>query len=184
MTADAWDRRYKRWVAASHVLAPSEDPWVVIAVQDLAITERYLLSIEEQVSADLRQGMMLREGQPNIRFSECQAHSKLWIMGLYEICRLLINDRKIGKSDCLRSVFDQLEAIRMPLAKHAPRKTTKEVHYPTPCVPLFGHELGWMVKDYKYKDMPSDVPEGTYAGRYISRRQISDLFLHSVDGEW
>lgn len=184
MTPDEWDYRHVRWVKASNQLAPKEDPWLVVAIQDLAWVERNLITQESEVSRALRAGESMKGLQPNTIFSEYQAHSKLWIMGLYEACRVMINDRNIPEAPSLKPLFEKLEAIRIPFAKHEPRKTRGEIYFPTPCTPLFGYELGWMVKDYKHKLVPSDAPKGAHVNFYASRRQLADEFLHSVDGEW
>lgn len=191
MIPNDWQDRHALWLQASDLLACEEDPSIRSAILDLSWAERSILAIERDVAEDLRpfqmKGPVERSSQAREHlektptFCECRAHSKLWIMGLYEVCRVI---RK--KQEPLKPLFDELEAVRIPFAKHEVRKIPlgkheggKRVlpHFPDLCIPLWGYELGWMVKDYKYDGISPDAQAGTFANFYASRRSFADRFL-------
>lgn len=182
MIPNEWEARHKLWEQASILLASEEDPWITSAILDLSWAERSILMIEKevaealgpfQVKAPVERSSQVREHLDKAPiFCECRAHSKLWIMGLYEVCRLI---RK--KRDPLKPLFDELEAARMPFAKHEVRKK-EEKYFPELCFPLWGNELGWMVKDYKHQNIPKgEAFARTHANFYVSRRNFADRFL-------
>lgn len=196
MIPNDWDGRHALWRKASELLVSEEDPWIPSAILDLSWAERSILVIEKEVAEVLRpfqkkppiertpQAMGDLEQSP--AFYECRALSKLWIMALYEVCRVMIEDVKLPAADPLKPLFDELAAVRMPFAKHEVRKIPlgkheggKRVlpHFPDLCIPLWGCELGWMVKDYKYDGISPDAPAGTFANFYVSRRSFADRFL-------
>ncbi|MFT9459477.1 MAG: hypothetical protein ABF611_07985 [Acetobacter orientalis] len=199
MIPNDWEDRHALWVQASDLLACEEDPWIPSAILDLSWAERSILVIEKEVAEVLRPfqkkppiertSQAMGDLEKSSAFSECRALSKLWIMGLYEVCRVMLKDVKLRAADPLKSLFDELAAVRMPFAKHEVRKILKckhedgkraLPHFPEPCIPLWGYELGWMVKDYNYDDISPDAPAGTYANFYVSRRCFSNKFLHSL----
>jgi hypothetical protein len=192
MIPNDWQDRHALWVQASDLLACEEDPSIRSAILDLSWAERSILAIERDVAEVLRpfQKKSLIERMPQARddlekkpaFIECRALSKLWIMGLYEVCRVMLNDIELPAAAPLKSLFDELEAVRMPFAKHQVRKISKGKHEdgkrvlphsPCPCIPLWGYELGWMVKDYNYDGVSPDA----YANFYASRRVFADKLL-------
>lgn len=196
MIPNDWDGRHALWRKASGLLVSEEDPWIPSAILDLSWAERSFLVIEKEVAEVLRpfqkkppiertsQAMDDLEKSP--AFCECRAMSKLWIMALYEVCRVMIRDAKLPAAKPLEILFDELDAVRMPFAKHEVRKIPlgkheggKRVlpHFPDLCIPLWGYELGWMVKDYKYDGISPDAPAGTFANFYVSRRSFADRFL-------
>lgn len=196
MIPNDWDGRHALWRKASGLLVSEEDPWIPSAILDLSWAERSILVIEKEVAEVLRpfqkkppiertsQAMGDLEKSP--AFCECRALSKLWIMALYEVCRVMIRDVKLPAAKPLEILFDELDAVRMPFAKHEVRKIPlgkheggKRVlpHFPDLCIPLWGYELGWMVKDYKYDGISPDAPAGTFANFYVSRRSFADRFL-------
>ncbi|MGO2958377.1 MAG: hypothetical protein ACTIDN_04990 [Acetobacter sp.] len=196
MIPNEWDNRHKLWERASVFLASDKDPWISSAILDLSWAERSIIAVEKDVATILRpfqkkppierspQAVSDLEKMP--AFSECRAHSKLWIMGLYEVCRVIIQDVKLPAAEPLKPLFDELAAVRVPFAKHEVRKIPvgkhedgKRVlpHFPDLCIPLWGYELGWMVKDYKYDGISPDAPAGTFANFYVSRLNFADKFL-------
>ena len=76
---------------------------------------------------------------------KCAAHSILWVFGLYEIVRVVM-DTNPSKFEALEELFQKLEILRMPLAKHEVKRTPKyrnTPHYPTGF--CFAEvSLGWM----------------------------------------
>ncbi|ASC05194.1 hypothetical protein [Acetobacter pasteurianus] len=189
MIPNEWEARHKLWEQASVLLASEEDPWISSAILDLSWAERSILAIEKDVAEVLRpfqkkapieRSSQAREHLEKMpEFCECRAHSKLWIMGLYEVCRVMLNERKLSAADPLKSLFEELKAVRMPFAKHEVRGK-KERYFPEPCTPLWGYELGWMVKDYKHNLIPPDAPAGLSAHSYMSRRYFSDKFFQCL----
>jgi hypothetical protein len=189
MIPNDWQDRHALWVRVSDLLACEEDPSIRSAILDLSWAERSILAIERDVAEVLRpfqkkppiersfQAMNDLEKMP--AFSECRALSKLWIMGLYEVCRVMLNDVKLPAATPLEPLFDELKAVRMPFAKHEVRGK-KERYFPEPCAPLWGCELGWMVKDYKRDCVSPDAQAGTYTNSYASRRSLADIFLRSL----
>ncbi len=186
MIPNDWQGRHALWLQASDLLACEEDPSIRSAILDLSWAERSILAIERDVAEVLSpfQKKPPIERTPQARehlektptFCECRAHSKLWIMGLYEVCRVMLNERNISAAAPLASLFEALKAIRMPFAKHEVRGK-KERYFPEPSAPLWGYELGWMVKDYKYDGISPDAQAGTFANFYVSRRSFADRFL-------
>jgi hypothetical protein len=74
---------------------------------------------------------------------ECAAHSILWVFGLYEIVRI-VKEANAFKFEGLKELFQKLEILRMPLAKHEVKSTRKyrsAPHYPTG---LWFAESGWV----------------------------------------
>lgn len=196
MIPNDWEDRHVLWVQASDLLACEEDPWIPSAILDLSWAERSILVIEKEVAEVLRpfqkkppieRTSQAMDGlEKSSAFYECRALSKLWIMGLYEVCRVMIRDVELPAAKPLELLFDELDAVRMPFAKHEVRKIPlgkheggKRVlpHFPDLCIPLWGCELGWMVKDYKHDCVSPDAPAGTYANFYVSRRGFADEFL-------
>ena len=186
MIPNDWQDRHKLWEQVSVLLSSEEDPWISSAILDLSWAERSILAIEKDVAEVLRpfqkkapierssQAMCVLEKSPS--FYECRALSKLWIMALYEVCRVMINDVKLPAAKPLELLFDELDAVRMPFAKHVVRRRDEQ-YFPEPCFPLLGNELGWMVKDYKYDGISPDAQAGTFANFYVSRRSFADRFL-------
>lgn len=196
MIPNDWQDRHALWVRVSDLLACEEDPSIRSAILDLSWAERSILTIERDVAEVLRPFQLKPpiERTPQARddlektpaFRECRALSKLWIMGLYEVCRVMLNDVKLPAATPLEPLFDELDAVRMPFAKHEVRKIPqgkhedgKRVlpHFPDLCIPLWEYELGWMVKDYKHNTISPEAQAGTYAHFYASRRNFADKFL-------
>ncbi|GCE83924.1 hypothetical protein [Komagataeibacter diospyri] len=180
MIHEEWEHRHKRWIQASRHLASEEDPWISSAILDLSWAEHIILALENEVTRTLRRPQDTASLNNTPTFSEYRAHSKLWIMGLYEVCRVLLKDLKMPVATPLEPLFEKLYAIRIPFAKHEVRGRT-ETYFPEPCMPLFGYELGWMVKDYKHKRVPQGSSSGTYVNFYVGRRALADEFLHSIE---
>lgn len=186
MIPNDWEDRHALWVQVSDLLACEEDPSIRSAILDLSWSERSILVIEKEVAEVLRPfqkkppiertSQVMDDLEKSSAFYECRALSKLWIMGLYEVCRVMLNERKLPDAAPLKPLLDELRAVRVPFAKHEV-KGKKERYFPEPCTPLWGCELGWMVKDYKHDCVSPDPPAGTYANFYVSRRDFADEFL-------
>lgn len=183
MVTDEWKHRHKLWEQASDLLACEEDPWIASAILDLSWAERSILVIEKEVAEVLspfqkkppieRTSQAMGDLEKSPAFCECRALSKLWIMALYEVCRVMIKDVKLPAAKPLEILFDELDAVRVPFAKHVVRRRDEQ-YFPEPCFPLFGNELGWMVKDYRHKAI---TPAGNHVNFYVSRRCFSNDFL-------
>jgi hypothetical protein len=80
--------------------------------------------------------------------SECSAHSVLWVFGLYEVLRT-IREAETPQIAPLTPLFQKLEALRMPLAKHEAKnfKGSAPSHYQTSCWDIENGHVGWSVYD-------------------------------------
>lgn len=103
----------------------------------------------------------------DLLLSECSAHSVLWVFGLYEVLRTIRASRAPQFSPLL-SVFQKLEALRMPLAKHEAKSHhgAAPSHYPTSCWDVDSGQVGWSFYDPRLGDM-----------RTLTRTSLADEFL-------
>src|SRR5271157_5402897 len=107
--------RKELWIRSALWLNFNEGPFIALSVQDLGYAERWLLEMEERIASVANAGGSSAEHENLIM--ECSAHSKLWILGLYEIVRLVRETNPL-KFEILKELFHELEILRMPLAKH------------------------------------------------------------------
>ncbi|WP_024342597.1 hypothetical protein [Bradyrhizobium japonicum] len=143
----AFSQRKRLWVYSSLWLNHVDCPYASLSVQTLGYAERLLLEMEAKLAALALDGKVKKER--DLLLSECSAHSVLWVFGLYEILRTL---RESGASQFagLQQLFQKLEILRMPLAKHE-AKSVKGVpspspsHYPTGCWDVETGQVGWQV---------------------------------------
>lgn len=124
-----------------------ERPTVVSSVQNLGYAERILLELETKI-AQLAQDQSMKNRCDRL-LMECSAHSELWILGLYEVLRT-IRETDIPRFGPLQPLFQKLEWLRMPIAKHELKKVKGKdtsVYYPTHFWnPETGHS-GWSTFD-------------------------------------
>ena len=101
---------------------------------------------------------------------ECTSHSILWVFGIYEIVRV-VKDTNPSKFELLKVLFQKLEILWMPLAKHEVKRTHKQ-HYPIGFwLPESGW-VGWRVFDPHAKAVQS-----------FTRTGIANEFLSITAGE-
>jgi hypothetical protein len=91
----------------------------------------------------------------------------LWVFGLYEVLRIV---REAGAPQFapLTPLFEKLEALRMPLAKHEAKKLKGSApsHYPTSCWDIENGHVGWSVYDPRLGAM-----------RILARTPLANEFL-------
>ena len=162
-----YGQRKKLWVNSSLWLGINERPYVSLAVQGLGYAERMLLDMEKRLVE-----MIARAEPRNARdrlLSECSSHSVLWVFGLYEVIRV-VKGAKTHHFEAMGDLFRRLEVLRMPLAKHEVKRTSRKdpplVHYPTSSWDPETGRVGWISID------PWD---GT--SRVATRHEFADEFL-------
>jgi hypothetical protein len=116
-----------------------------ISVQTLGYAERLLLDMEANLAVLARDTKAKKER--DLLLSECSAHSVLWVFGLYEILRT-VRESGAPQFAGLEPLFQKLEILRMPLAKHEAKNVKGSVppsHYPTGCWDVETGQVGWHV---------------------------------------
>jgi hypothetical protein len=132
------------WIRSGQWLSANEGPFLTLSVQDLGYAERCLLEMEQRIA-----GSALARAERETLIMECAAHSKLWILGLYEIVRIVKN-ANAPKFNIVGGLFHELEILRIPLAKHEVKsaaKYRKSPHYPTGIWDPESGRVGWHVFD-------------------------------------
>lgn len=140
-------RRKHLWINASLWLFSNERPTVASSIQHLGYAERILLELEAEI-ARLASDQLMKNRRDRL-LMECSAHSELWIFGLYEVLRT-IKETGTPRFDPLRPLFQKLEWLRMPIAKHELKRVKGKdtvVHYPTHFWNLETGHSGWTVFD-------------------------------------
>lgn len=141
----AFSQRKRLWVYSSQWLNHGDCPYASLSVQTLGYAERLLLDMEARLVELARDNKAKKER--DLLLSECSAHSVLWVFGLYEIVRT-VREAGAPQFDPLQPLFQKLEVLRMPLAKHE-AKSVKGVpspsHYPTGCWDVETGQVGWHV---------------------------------------
>ncbi len=158
-------RRKRLWIYSSLWLNSAENPFASLSIQTLGYAERMLLDMEMKLSILAKDRGAKRER--DLLLSECSAHSVLWIFGFYEVLRT-IREAEIPQFSQLAEVFQKLETLRMPLAKHEVKKYQGAalVHYPTSCWDVEKGHVGWDVYDPRLQ-----------ANHVICRTPLADEFL-------
>lgn len=142
-TPEDYEHRLPLWIKCSERLVNNDDPYIPLSVENLGRAEKMLLNMEAKLTT---------ESQKPVRdtlLMECSAHSIMWIFGLYEVLRK-IRDIKTSQFDSLEELFQKLEVIRMPLAKHEVKtwpKYRKKLYYPTSVWSAEDGRVGWHVFD-------------------------------------
>lgn len=138
--------RKRLWIYSSLWLNSAESPFASMSIQTLGYAERMLLDMETRLSVLAKSPDAKRER--DLLLSECSAHSVLWIFGLYEVLRTL-REAKAPRFEQLADVFQKLETLRMPLAKHEAKKFkgASPIHYPTGCWDVEKRHVGWDIFD-------------------------------------
>jgi hypothetical protein len=145
--------RKELWIRSGLWLSCNEGPSVTLSVGDLNYAERLLLDLEKRIAviADDR----ARRTELESLTMECAAHSTLWVFGLYEIVRV-VKDTNPAKFDGLKGLFEKLEILRMPLAKHEVKGTPKYrniPHYPSRFWLPESGSVGWWVFNPHVEDV-------------------------------
>jgi hypothetical protein len=156
--------RKRLWIQSGLWLSYKEGPFVTRGVEILGYAERQLLEWEERIAANDRAYRAEREGL----IMECAAHSVLWVFGLYEIVRV-VKDTSPSRYEALEKLFEKLEVLRMPLAKHEVKSAPKyrnTPHYPTGFWCPDSGSVGWKVRDPRADD-----------DQRFTRSGIADEFL-------
>ena len=137
--------RKELWARSGLWLGSKEGPSVTLSVETLSYAERLLLEWEKRIAAIADDRASRTELESLLM--ECAAHSILWVLGLYEIVRVVKHDNP-DKFDRLKELFEKLEILRMPLAKHEVKRTPKYrniPHYPSGFWSPESGQVGWWV---------------------------------------
>jgi hypothetical protein len=143
MPAD-FNGRKRLWIYSSLWLNPDMCPYASLSLQTLGYAERLLLDMEMELVRLANDHSLKKER--DLLLSECSAHSVLWIFGLYEVLRT-VREARAPQFSQLAALFQKLETLRMPLAKHEVKKHRGLVHYPTSCWDVEKGYVGWSVHD-------------------------------------
>jgi hypothetical protein len=148
MTIPSDYRRRKRlWINASLWLSSSKRPTVATSIQNLGYAERFLLELEAGMASMASDQSMKK--RRDWLLMECSAHSELWMLGLYEVLRT-IRQTRTPRFEPLCPLFQKLERLRMPIAKHELKRAKGKdaiVHYPTHLWNPSSGRSGWAVFD-------------------------------------
>jgi hypothetical protein len=147
-----FEARFTLWVRASRKLDFEGDPWLVVDIQQLGMTERLLLGFErEALELELRNP---GRGDNSLMTTVAFAHSRLWLLGFYEVLRTY--RQRVGRASPqfapISAVFRHLELVRMPLAKHESKGVTNDIFYPLTLTRPDKGWVGWQVVDPKTKE--------------------------------
>lgn len=160
-----FEHRRRLWIYASLWLNDAATPYAGLSLQPLGYAERLILDMESKLAV-LAKDPACKKAR-DLLLSECSAHSVLWVFGLYEVLRT-IRASRASKFTSLTSVFQKLEALRMPLAKHEAKSHhgAAPVHYPTSCWDVDSGQVGWSFYDPHLAAM-----------RTLTRTSLSNEFL-------
>jgi hypothetical protein len=164
-TSEQPSSRFHRWVSASHRLARYE-PFMVPTVQGLGRLDDLLAAKDARYVAD--EGY-LSENYGILDLSDHITLSYLWVLGAYEIVRVLHQRERGSDSPLAISInvlLRQFARLRMPLAKFEPaerhEKTDSHIAYP---VLNSAHGIAWQVSE----------------DTYISREELAVQFLRLLE---
>ncbi len=132
-----FEKRLPLWTKCSERLLCERDPYIPLSVENLGVAERMLLQMEAGLKSESRK--LVRDGL----LLECSAHSILWVFGLYEVLRK-VRQTKMVQHGQLEKLFQKLEVIRIPLAKHEAKSVPQyrnKLYYPTS---VWSPENGWV----------------------------------------
>jgi len=164
---NTYGARKRLWINSSLWLSINERPYCALAIQNLGYAERLLLEMELRLAAIAMNPDAQKER--NRLLPECSAHSALWILGLYEVLRVL-RAAEGPRFDVLDDLFWKLEILRMPLAKHEQKSlrygAPVPLHYPTGVWEPERGRVGWSIVDPR-----------TQTVRAFTRTELADEFL-------
>jgi hypothetical protein len=142
-----YKKRKRLWINSSLWLGVNELFFVALSIQNLGYAERALLEMEERLRTSFNAQAPRKER--DFLHMECAAHSSLWVLGLYEVLRVL-KQSETPKFEPLRDLFSKLEILRMPLAKHEVKHIKGNAHvqhYPTGAWEVETGRAGWSFHD-------------------------------------
>jgi hypothetical protein len=158
----------KQWVDCGAFWAGNEQPFLLLDIQMLGHGESPLLGFEG-VLAELLKDENQSENT-SIFMTQCMALSIYWMFGLYEVLRKLKNLHSAEHFSPITSLFDDVEIVKMPLAKHEVKSSPgcrNQFHYPTPIRETGTGRVGWSVFDPRTKAMTT-VYRPDFAERFLS----------------
>jgi hypothetical protein len=170
-----YENRKQLWIRSGLWLSFNEGPFVTLGVESLGYAERQLLEWERCIAAIANDRAYRTELESLI--IECAAHSILWVFGLYEIVRV-VRDTNPSKFEALKELFQKLEILRMPLAKHEVKRTPKygnTPHYPTGFWFAESGSVGWRVFN-PYAEAIQPFTRADVANEFLSITAIEPLF--------
>jgi hypothetical protein len=162
----AFSQRKHLWVYSSLWLTHVDCPYASLSVQTLGYAERLLLEMEAELAELVPDTKAKKER--DFLLSECSAHSMLWVFGLYEILRTL-RESGAAQFTALQALFEKLEILRMPLAKHEAKRikgVPSPSHYPTGCWNPENGQIGWQIFNPRLGEM-----------EVLSRTPLANEFL-------
>ena len=153
------------WMTSAKNLVTDSAPFIYMSVENLMFAERPILQMEKTLAR--KNGNPPDPHEPFL-LKQCAAQSILWLLGLYELTRIL-KEAKSPKFPALESLHGKLHVVRIPLAKHevssAPGYRNIS-HYPTSVwIPESGR-VGWQAFNPK-----RDATESYH------RTELADEFL-------
>lgn len=160
--------RHHRWVSASHGLTRYET-FMVSTVQGLGRLDEFLAARDSRYVAG--EGY-LSERFGILDFSDHITLSYLWVLGAYEIVRVMHQrerDSRSSLSTSINELLRQFARLRVPLAKFEPAERHKKTDFRI-AYPVLNSDYGvaWQVSE----------------NTFISRRELSDQFLQLLEGEY
>jgi hypothetical protein len=160
--------RLQRWTAAGQRLWEL-DPWLSFVTTNLGRLDCKIIELDRHVIAE---GQSLSGGGHTYNKTESLSLSYFWILGAYELVRVLDQRAREGDAFCsktfpkIKDVKHQFERIRIPLAKLEASRRNKATDFQT-AIPLF---------DF-IKEGSSWIVAPNVA---ISRRELADQLLHQL----
>lgn len=151
--------RFQRWINASHKIAKIE-VFMIPNIQGLGQLDTKLITLENEFLAQFN---LSRNENMVLEFSEHITISYLWVLGAYEIVRVIDEEIKSEKSKKIKHTFTRL---RIPLAKYEPanfhKNTDSKIAYP-----MLNSDIGvaWQVSE----------------DTIITRRDLSDILLDFLE---
>ena len=141
--------RFQRWLSASKALSDLEI-WLGFVTSSLGRLDCTLIARDNQVLAQRRP---LVGGGHVYDTSESLSLSYFWVLGAYELVRVISQRAREGDHFCLTNfsgvnkLKQDFERIRIPLAKLEPSKKNKTTDFRT-AIPIFDSKsssTAWLV---------------------------------------
>jgi hypothetical protein len=165
-----------RWVEVSKAWFIDADPYIGLNIQQLGNVELVILDLEQQSPSPIF-------GEPEsiaeaFHRTKITAISNLWVLGLYEVMRLM-SKRNPSPSIQFQALFEDVTILRIPLAKHEPRRPADKakrealkdkLHYPGPLGREGTFDSAWFPYD------PSKEQHVVLSRSELSRRFLDGAF--------
>lgn len=156
--------RLNRWIQMSHkVVSFNINQYAVYIFQQLAWIDVDLIANESEViNAFLNNTGEMFSEQKAIQFQKHLTLSYLWVLGAYELIRIMKNKRKDG---AVKKLYRDFRRLRIPLAKLEPAKGHENEDNPIATPIIQGTHISWVLNNNKT----------------IPRIELSDKFLNYME---